>query len=433
MIMSETKAKTTVCRLALAVIVLATVAGSITTAAKAADNHLFPRTYHLYSCDDPDALAKYDVVVGYWYCDLAKMRAANPNGVFLLQPGLDTGNGSNNNVNTTYGSQDKWTGGTDTITDGQAANLGSIRAFDPYWDYLHNADGSLATVNSLYSGMKGWNLADPNAKGTPTLIAKLIAYASKQRKVYRNGWDGIYGDNWTYGAIGASWYYGTKLDTDRNGVVDDTATLRKNWDNNLTKVGDLLRQYLPGKIVGGNGIWYGSQAYYGADPQGWLKSANFTQFEHLETKDAAWMVSHVKQWDNFDDPYGRTRFSATLMNALNCDGTNFVIPSGADPNQDQYMLNSCVMKSMRFGLTEALLTDAYFEFYPYNTHPAEWWYDEYDGGVGVRKRGYLGKPTGDPQTLTNGVWRRDFDNGIALNNPTTSSQTVNLETTYKHL
>src|SRR5262249_54367320 len=107
--------------------------------------------------------------------------------------------------------------------------------------------------------------------------------------------------------------------------------------------------------------------------------------------------------------------------------------SGSDPNQNKYMLSSCVMKSMRYGLTLALQTDAYFEFYPYNTHTANWWYDEYDGGTGIRKRGYLGKPTGASKLLTNGVYRRDFDNGIALNNPTSASQTVALETTYKHL
>src|SRR5262249_13110547 len=155
-------------------------------------------------------------------------------------------------------------------------------------------------------------------------------------------------------------------DTDRNGQVDASSTLKANWDNNLNKVGDLLRTYLPGKIVGGNGIWNGANSYFGSDPQGWLKSANFTQFEHLERKAPSTFVPLAKQWINYADPYGRTRYASTLMNAQNCDGSNFLIPSGDDPNQAKYMLNTCVLQSMRYGLTEALLTDAYFEVYPYN-------------------------------------------------------------------
>jgi hypothetical protein len=64
--------------------------------------------------------------------------------------------------------------------------------------------------------------------------------------------------------------------------------------------------------------------------------------------------------------------------------------------------------------------------------------DEYWGGA-LALGNFLGAPLstaqGAPQTAawSNGVWRRDFTNGIVLFNATTSSQTVSLETTYYHL
>ena len=410
-------------------------AAVLPSGAAAADNHGFPRTFHVWSCNDAEKLAKFDMAVGFAYCDIARMRALNPNGIFLMQPGLDLGTGSYNNMHSTYGAEQKWKGGTDTIVDGSAANLGFIRAFDPNWDYLVNADGSVANVNSSYV-TTGHNLADPNAKGTPELIAKLMAYGAKQRKLYRNGWDGIYSDNWTYGSIGASWFYGPNLDTDRNGVKDDLTTLRRNFDNGLVKVGTLLRTYLPGKIVGANGNHFGMENYVGSEADGWLKSSNYTQIEHIQKaykNNPAALISKTRRWLDYPDPRGMNRYVATVQNGMTCTWQDLIIPSPIDPDQNVYMLDPCVMKSMRWGLTIAMLTNAYHAVYPYNRHGANWWYDEFDGGVGLRKRGYLGMPLGDPQKLANGVWRRDFQNGVALNNSTAATQTVALETTYRKL
>ena len=44
-----------------------------------------------------------------------------------------------------------------------------------------------------------------------------MAYAAKLSRLYRNGWDGIWSDNWIY-RIGASWFYGSNLDTNRDGI-----------------------------------------------------------------------------------------------------------------------------------------------------------------------------------------------------------------------
>jgi hypothetical protein len=97
------------------------------------------------------------------------------------------------------------------------------------------------------------------------------------------------------------------------------------------------------------------------------------------------------------------------------------------------MLDPCVMRSMRWGLTLALMTGLYYEILVYRMHGTRWWYDEFDGGEGVRRRGYLGQPVGGPVKLPNGVYRRNFTNGIALNNATSATQTVALGGTFKKL
>ena len=87
---------------------------------------------------------------------------------------------------------------------------------------------------------------------------------------------------------------------------------------------------------------------------------------------------------------------------------------------------------MRYGLTAALMNNGY---YYANTNGAVYddsasarlWFDEYDGGgnLGV---GYLGQPlanaAGAVQTAawSNGVWKREFANGIVLWNPKGNGQ-----------
>ena len=101
------------------------------------------------------------------------------------------------------------------------------------------------------------NLAAPTGKGVPTEVAKIFAYAAKNDGLYctvRVGkplakrvpcWNGVHSDNWIYTAIGASWFYGPNLDTNRDGVVDNEVTLKRNWANGLTLAGKLIRSYCP--------------------------------------------------------------------------------------------------------------------------------------------------------------------------------------------
>jgi hypothetical protein len=389
------------------------------------DRHRFPRTYHLWSCNDPRSLARYDMVVGYASCDLATMRARNQRGIFLLNPGLRPRSAVDyRGVGVSYGGIDQWSGGRDRLRGG--VDLGWIRPFRPYWDYLHNADGSVARVNSTY-GHPGWNLGAPAGRGTPTMVAKVYAYAAKLSGLYRRSWNGVHSDGYDFVSLGHSLTYGPNLDTNRDGIPDDPRVRNRRYADGLARVGNLLRKYLPRKTVGGNGHATGSDRYPGSDPDGWLKSGNYTLVEGLGSYSARRFISLARRWLRYPDPYARVRYFATIHYAP------ISVPSGASPNQNAYMLNPEVLRTMRWGLTLSLMAGAYYEILPYDLHGALWWYDEYDGGRGVRRRGYLGHALGPARKLTNGLWRRDFEHGIALHNSTSTARTTRFARRFRHL
>ncbi len=84
-------------------------------------------------------------------------------------------------------------------------------------------------------------------------------------------------------------------------------------------------------------------------------------------------------------------------------------------------------QKMRFGLASTLLGDGYFSFdHGDQAHEQTWWYDEY----AVK----LGQPTSEPYNLLApnnnkiqaGLWRRDFDYGVAVVNSTNKRQLYSL-------
>jgi hypothetical protein len=386
----------------------ADAAGSV--GATGNDSRAFPKTFHLWG-GYPSNYTHYDFVIGYPAWDLASLRAANPGAIYVANPMLDPFNSDwtqRKGISVTYGAEDTFTGATDTVVDGSAANLGTIPGWNDYWDTLHHPDGTTTLVNSTF-GHPGWNLTRTD---TADKVAKIEAYGAKLSKVYRNGWDGIWSDNWIY-RIGAGWFYGSNLDTNRDGQLDDMTLVSKQWWDGLNLAGLRLRSYLPGKIVGGNGAHNISGLPGGSDPNGPFKASNVTMNEVLQYYTTApdTIVSEVQSYLGFTDPYGMPRYFL-LMHKL---------PGG----QSDY-------RSMRWGFSLATIAGGYYEPYAVD-HNDAFKYDEFTGGSTVAKRGWLGVPVTPPTKLSNGVWRRDFANGVVLNNSTSSAQTVSLGATYQRL
>jgi len=422
---------------------------SVAAKAPKVDGHGFPRTLSFWKCGNDPAIAKRDMSVGYAACpDPAVLRRLNPKGIFLLTPGLFPKNlNEYGGMHVTYG-QGLWywrhgiawkNGGCDTAPG--PVNLGCIREFDLDWDYLWNANGTLAGINNGTDGHRGWNLVDPTGKGTRELVAKFFAYTAKVDGLYTKPWDGVFSDNWTYSALGQGWAYGPNIDANRDGKVDNQATLRRGWNDGLNEVGNRIRSYLPGKTVAGNGSWFPMWlGYNGTDRLGWLKASNATMVDDLQD----WynngaggppkLLQIASRWLAFKDPSGLPRYVLFREKALTNSGALLNIPSNGNPNNPKYLLNPGVMRSMRWGLTLALMGGAYYEIVVQRWDSTLWWYDEYDGGKGIRRRGYLGQALGPPVRLGAGrVWRRNFQKGIALNNSTSKAVRINLKRPFRHL
>jgi hypothetical protein len=112
---------------------------------------------------------------------------------------------------------------------------------------------------------------------------------------------------------------------------------------------------------------------------------------------------------------------------------------GSDPltftSSQQPATYSPAWQGARYGITAALMNNGYYFAdvgeYDEETTENRLWFDEYDNaGAGV---GYLGQPVGGtagaPQTgaWSNGVWMREFANGVVLWNPKgNGAKTVNV-------
>jgi hypothetical protein len=91
---------------------------------------------------------------------------------------------------------------------------------------------------------------------------------------------------------------------------------------------------------------------------------------------------------------------------------------------------------MRYGLTSTLLGDGYFS-YEINTNGhgslGLMWFDEYDNAG--KTRGYLGMPIKEAITIMQAgdgsVWRRDYEKGIVICNPTNVTIKVDLGNQYR--
>jgi len=99
-------------------------------------------------------------------------------------------------------------------------------------------------------------------------------------------------------------------------------------------------------------------------------------------------------------------------------------------------------RAMRFLLTLCMMNDGYFDYDEFlvrnptsglnsGGHQSAWWYDEYDNAGGGK--GYLGYPVSDAAEVRKGVWRRDFQHGIALCNASGQEQDVSLNKAFKKI
>lgn len=335
-----------------------------------------------YITTDIERLARWDwvVVSTSEFAKFPALRAANPHIKIIVYVDVAEDNG----------------GGSSSPT---APNTG----FSDAW-WVKNANGSYPN----YPWSPGRKMVNASTV-CPVVGGKTWVDHLAQWVIANTHEDGVILDilNETVSSVSAT------IDLDNNGVADakehGTSWIDDRWS---TANHSLTKQLRDG--LGAAAILLGNAGQgFNATNNGYVKESTFFDINELKTY-LSWQTNH------YGDSY-------SLL----------LVPSGAAKGQTDY-------KRMRANLAVALMGDGYFGYSdgdgPNGGYSALWWYDEYsvDPATGnatgdASHKGYLGYPLGPAKELGNGVWRRDFDNGIALVNESGKSANVDLEAPYRRI
>ncbi len=215
------------------------------------------------------------------------------------------------------------------------------------------------------------------------------------KKMAQAKWDGIFYDT----VEGDIRRYSTNgIDINGDGSVDPWQTVNKEWQKGTAAMMKMTRERFPDKKVIING----------SSVPSFQPNINGRMFE---TFPAPWEGS--PRWQASMYPYLRR------LPAENQQPNIYVINTNTENRGDKnnYRL-------MRLGLTSTLLGEGYFSFdYGDQDHGQLWWYDEYDVKLGHAVSSYYNLRNPNDDYVKAGLWRRDFDNGVAIVNSTDQDQT----------
>lgn len=262
----------------------------------------------------------------------------------------------------------------------------------------------------LQSGIQdSWWLLDPQGNrvsvwpGTAVLsgASEWNSYLPKfvHDQIWSTGdWDGIFYDEFS---ATASWMNGGNLDLHRDGIRDDKTLVDVAWQRGMVNMLKATRDALgPDAVIITNG----------------------------DSTDALQPYVNGRMFESFPTPWEAGGSWSGVM-------SNYVHLQKAVGSAPVFIINANTgntgtdtdYRKVRYGLASTLMADGFFSFdFGESDHGQMWRYDEED----VR----LGKPLGDAvnvlapadRRLKPGVWRRDFQDGVALVNSSSDTKTVNL-------
>ncbi len=208
-------------------------------------------------------------------------------------------------------------------------------------------------------------------------------------------WDGIFYDN-AWGDL--TWFTGSNVDLNLDGQPD--SDINKHWNTGMTALFNTTRD-----LSGANYVIVGN-----AMTREYANNLNGMMYENFQNQ-----IWHDVMYAIKTEMNGSLKPRIIIINA-NTNNTN---------NKQDY-------RTMRYGLGSALVGGAYYSFdYGDQDHGQTWWYDEYDVN--------LGNPVSEATTIdgktqiNEDIWRRDYENGLALVNSTGNDQTINLGEDYEKI
>lgn len=272
--------------------------------------------------------------------------------------------------------------------------------------YVYSAMG-LRAPNTLYNNIDSMNLWLRDRDGQRLEIWSNIFAANVTKESWRtmnlnflqdkfgtSAWDGV-----MYDVVDASisHYSRNGIDITGDGQIDDPNTVNQAWQQGMSTMFAATRNRFPGKIILMNG----------------------------NSIDSYQPNTNGRIFENFPTPWeGNGSWEASMYQYLNR------LP-GKNQSPAIYVINTTTnntgrmndYKKMRFGLTSTLLGDGYFSFdYGDQSHEQLWWYDEYDIKLGRAQSSYYNLLEPENKAVKPGLWRRDFDNGVAIVNSTSKDQ-----------
>jgi Hypothetical glycosyl hydrolase family 15 len=231
------------------------------------------------------------------------------------------------------------------------------------------------------------------------------------KHVYRSLWskvpelDGTFTDN-------VFWKPRVSGDWDRNGTTNshEDKSIYPTFRAGMMRHLDQIRALVPGKIVAGNiGDWGRPETtvpeYAGQLDGGLLEHYIGATWSH----EGVDLNGKFNGWGNWD------RMMAAYRKVMGLVRDPKLVVFNMKGKPTDY-------KTFRYGFASALMDDAYFDFSDgtggsvYKTDVV--WFDEYDL-AGEKNTRWLGPAVDPPQTKPwqKGVYRRRFENGMALVNP----------------
>ncbi len=256
--------------------------------------------------------------------------------------------------------------------------------------YLRRPNGSIV---SRYTGESDLNITRSD---TREAIASFVADLNNDKCGSKNCWDGVFFD-----VVEDNLDYLGGLDLNRDGVVD--SNVNSQWVAGYKELFKSTRSKIgKDKLIIING----------ASNLDMQSDINGRMFEDFPTP---WHANG--QWDGVSE-------NVPTLEQYNMDPVGIIF--SAQGSETDY-------KKMRFSIASGLVSGTYAGYdNGVDKHNSVWLYDEYLVNLGKAhgKARNLKNPN-NPYKIQNGVWRRDFDNGIVLLNSTSKNQTITLESGYE--
>ncbi len=238
-------------------------------------------------------------------------------------------------------------------------------------------------IHSIWPGNYSFNVTNSEFN---SWLPKFV----KQELINTGNWDGVFFDN--------------VLDK-----INNTNLTDNQWQEGMKKLLENTR-----KELGNNKIILINSSSY---------TKNFINGRIYESWPDKWQGSWVGQMNDYKN----------LNNSINYLPHIIILNPNTNNTGDKNNF-----KKVRFGLASSLLENGYFAFdFGTEDHSQLWWYDEYNINLGQPinsaqnllthlRQGYGGQDKFSVQ-YESGIWRRDFENGIALVNSTQQNQIINLD------